>query len=134
MGRHGDGAAANAFEKQLGGVEPKGKRERGPCGRIRVEEGEGGEGGLALQWAARGGRNGPQQLSAGGAVATQTGAGVGRGRPGASVTDTRDRGEAVPGGSGRGARERKRERQGGDGVPTCGSGRHSAGWCSSNWN
>jgi hypothetical protein len=74
-------------------------------------------------------------------------AGAGRGAPCRVAGPNRGRGEADwwgpstveggrarrgPVGSGWGAREKEIERQGGGGVPTCGSERHSAGWRGSN--
>jgi hypothetical protein len=62
-------AAGICFE---GGSVARGKRKRrrGPCGRVRVEEGEGGEGGPWRNGQHRGvGSNGPRPSGAGGAVA-----------------------------------------------------------------
>jgi hypothetical protein len=87
----------------------KEKGKGGPAGTSawRREKEERGPWNCSGQLGAGG--NGPQQLSAGGAIVAKTGEGGGCGRPGASVTDRRDRGEAVPGGSGWGAREKERE-------------------------
>jgi hypothetical protein len=116
--------AAGALEKRLGGTGQRGKMGRRGC--VRVEAGEGGEGGGLSTTVSSVGRP---------ATALDHQARVAslpheRGR--ANVADERDRGEAGPGGSGQGAREKERMRQGGSGPPTCGPRRHSVERCDSN--
>jgi hypothetical protein len=113
--KRGTKTAIVLFLRRLGGA-GKRKRERGPYRCVRMEDGEGGEGG---PWRGGG------QLGAVGNSPWPSG--MGDAGDGLSVTDGQDRGETRPGGSDRGAREKERERWGGGGAPTCGTGRHSGG-------